>query len=195
MLVDTQIGPELSPVNEGKIALLPNPAGRKIQSEFFVEGAHAQLGLDFLHRIADGGLALVQGLSPDDLVLCLISGGGSSLLTLPAKGINFTEKQMVNEMLLKCGAPISETKREIWELKLFRTPRVRRPSALIRRPSGQEISFWFETTRTGNFDIACAQLCGLGHYRMRGQLHIQTQSDFEAWLVDQAPEEDDGDWF
>ena len=57
---------------------------------------------------------------------------------------------------------------------------------------GQEISFWFETTRTGNFDIACAQLCGLGHYRMRGQLHIQTQSDFEAWLVDQAPEEDDG---
>ena len=41
LLVDTQIGPELSPVNAGKIALLPNPAGRKIQSELFVEGAHA----------------------------------------------------------------------------------------------------------------------------------------------------------
>jgi cytochrome c oxidase subunit 2 len=57
---------------------------------------------------------------------------------------------------------------------------------------GQEIPFWFETTRTGDFDIACAQLCGLGHFRMRGQLHIQTQADYEAWLVDQEPEEDDG---
>ncbi len=57
---------------------------------------------------------------------------------------------------------------------------------------GQEIPFWFEATRTGDFDIACAQLCGLGHFRMRGRLHIQTQADYEAWLVDQEPEEDDG---
>ena len=56
---------------------------------------------------------------------------------------------------------------------------------------GQEITFWFNTTRTGNFDIACAQLCGLGHYHMRGQLHIQTLADFEAWLVEQQVEESD----
>lgn len=38
-----------------------------------------------------------------------------------------------------------------------------------------------------NYEIACAQLCGLGHYRMRGFLTIETEAEFEAWLVDQGP--------
>ena len=53
-------------------------------------------------------LALVEDLSSDDLVLCLVSGGGSALLTLPAGDISLHDKQTVNEMLLRCGAPISE---------------------------------------------------------------------------------------
>src|SRR5215467_12238251 len=48
----------------------------------------------------------VQGLSSDDLVLCLISGGGSSLLALPAPGITLADKQAVTRELLKCGARI-----------------------------------------------------------------------------------------
>src|SRR5215471_5567443 len=50
----------------------------------------------------------VQGLTPDDLVLCLISGGGSSLLALPAPGITLADKQAVTRELLKSGAPISD---------------------------------------------------------------------------------------
>jgi len=53
-------------------------------------------------------LALVQGLSPDDLVLCLISGGGSSLLPLPLAGLTLEDKQAVNRALLRSGASISE---------------------------------------------------------------------------------------
>ena len=53
-------------------------------------------------------LKILEDLTKDDLVLCLISGGGSALLTLPAGNITFPDKQVVNEMLLKCGAPISE---------------------------------------------------------------------------------------
>ena len=53
-------------------------------------------------------LAMVQGLSPDDLVLCLISGGGSSLLPLPAPGLTLEHKQAVNRALLNSGAAISE---------------------------------------------------------------------------------------
>ena len=53
-------------------------------------------------------LAMVQGLSKNDLVLCLISGGGSSLLALPAKGLSLEEKQAVNKALLNSGANISE---------------------------------------------------------------------------------------
>jgi hydroxypyruvate reductase len=53
-------------------------------------------------------LALVAGLTRDDLVICLVSGGGSALLTLPAQGVSFEDKQAVNRTLLGCGANIAE---------------------------------------------------------------------------------------
>lgn len=53
-------------------------------------------------------MALAQGLTPDDLVLCLISGGGSALLTLPAEGLTLLEKQRINQALLQSGANIAE---------------------------------------------------------------------------------------
>ncbi|MGB3023051.1 MAG: glycerate-2-kinase family protein, partial [Methyloceanibacter sp.] len=53
-------------------------------------------------------LKMVQGLSSDDLVLCLISGGGSALLALPAEGVSLEDKQAVNKALLKSGATIGE---------------------------------------------------------------------------------------
>jgi hydroxypyruvate reductase len=72
-----------------------------------VEAAHPvpdQAGLDAARRI----LEMVQGLGPDDLVLCLISGGGSALLSLPAPGITLEQKQAVNKALLRSGAAIDE---------------------------------------------------------------------------------------
>jgi len=59
-------------------------------------------------RAAARILALTQGLGPDDLVLCLISGGGSALLALPAPGLRFEDKQAINQALLKSGAAIGE---------------------------------------------------------------------------------------
>ena len=53
-------------------------------------------------------LAVVQGLGPDDLVLCLISGGGSSLLPLPMAGLTLEDKQAVSRALLASGATIRE---------------------------------------------------------------------------------------
>jgi glycerate 2-kinase len=60
------------------------------------------------HRAAKRILEMVQGLGPDDLVLALISGGGSSLLSLPATGLTLEDKQAVNAALLRSGASISE---------------------------------------------------------------------------------------
>jgi hydroxypyruvate reductase len=51
---------------------------------------------------------MVQGLTENDLVLCLISGGGSALLALPPEGLSLEDKQAVNKALLKSGATISE---------------------------------------------------------------------------------------
>jgi glycerate-2-kinase len=53
-------------------------------------------------------LALVQGLTADDLVLALISGGGSALMPLAAPGLTLADKQAVNRALLACGATINE---------------------------------------------------------------------------------------
>lgn len=46
---------------------------------------------------------------------------------------------------------------------------------------GQRIPVWFEAAKTGKFEIACAQLCGLGHYRMRGFFTIETKEEFQTW--------------
>lgn len=59
-------------------------------------------------RAAQRMLATVQGLRSDDIVLCLISGGGSSLLSLPLEGVTLQDKQAVNRALLASGATISE---------------------------------------------------------------------------------------
>jgi hydroxypyruvate reductase len=72
-----------------------------------VEAAHPvpdEAGLRAAERIA----ALARGLTPHDLVLCLISGGGSALLSLPAPGLTLADKQAVNKALLKSGAAIDE---------------------------------------------------------------------------------------
>ena len=53
---------------------------------------------------------------------------------------------------------------------------------------GMEIDVGFQPTQTGEFEIMCAQLCGLGHYRMRGFLTVQTQAEFDAWLDAAASE-------
>jgi glycerate 2-kinase len=72
-----------------------------------VEASHPvpdQAGLDAARRM----FQLVQGLGPDDVVLCLMSGGGSALLPLPLPGISLEDKQQVNRALLASGATISE---------------------------------------------------------------------------------------
>ena len=72
-----------------------------------VEAAHPvpdEAGRQAAARIA----ALTRGLTADDLVLCLISGGGSALLAMPAAGLSFADKQAVNQALLKSGAAIDE---------------------------------------------------------------------------------------
>jgi hydroxypyruvate reductase len=59
-------------------------------------------------RAAERMLAMTHGLTADDLVICLISGGGSALLSLPAAGLSFEDKQAINRALLKSGAAIGE---------------------------------------------------------------------------------------
>ena len=51
---------------------------------------------------------------------------------------------------------------------------------------GMTINVWFEATETGQYEIACAELCGLGHYRMRAMVTVHSVDDYQQWLADQA---------
>ncbi|MCH7497433.1 MAG: hypothetical protein IH971_06250 [Candidatus Marinimicrobia bacterium] len=63
---------------------------------------------------------------------------------------------------------------------------------------GLTIPVWFVPNRIVESEIACAQLCGLGHYRMRGFLTVESQDDYDAWQAEEAAlkaEEAEGDWW
>lgn len=51
---------------------------------------------------------------------------------------------------------------------------------------GFDIPVWFIPSKIGEYEISCSQLCGLGHYRMRGFLHVKSEADYQSWLADQV---------
>ncbi len=79
-------------------------------------------------------LSTVSGLSKDDLVVCLISGGGSSLLSLPAPGLTLEDKQQINTALLKSGANIKEmncVRKHLSAIKGGRLARACQPARVV----------------------------------------------------------------
>ncbi len=98
-----------------------------------IEAAHPvpdAAGLDGARKI----LARVEGLSKDDLAICLISGGASSLLPLPLEGLELADEQAVGKALLKCGATISEmncVRRHLSGIKGGRLARACYPAKLV----------------------------------------------------------------
>ena len=89
----------------------------------------------------------------------------------------------INQLHLPVGktALITLTSRDV--IHSFFVPVMRVKQDVI---PGMRIPVWFTPIKTGQWEIACAQLCGLGHYRMRGFLTIHTQEEFEAWLAKQS---------
>jgi glycerate 2-kinase len=98
-----------------------------------VEAAHPvpdAAGREAAKRIFE----MVQGLAEDDLVLCLISGGGSALLAMPAEGISLEDKQAVNKALLASGATISEmntVRKHLSAIKGGRLARAAYPARIV----------------------------------------------------------------
>ena len=89
--------------------LVVTPHGHAVECDKIevLEASHpwpGEAGRDAAQRIMD----LATDLGPEDLVLALISGGGSALLTLPAPGLTLEDKQAVTESLLRSGASITE---------------------------------------------------------------------------------------
>lgn len=100
--VETHWDGELS----GTVVTAHGHAVRCVRIEI-IESAHPVPAAEGL-RASERLLERVQGLSPDDLVLCLLSGGGSALLPLPAAGLALEDKQAITRALLRSGATVHE---------------------------------------------------------------------------------------
>ena len=55
---------------------------------------------------------------------------------------------------------------------------------------GSKIPVWFTTNKIGTYDLVCAELCGWGHYKMKGRLTVESADDFQNWLKQKAAEQE-----
>ena len=102
----------------------------------------------------------------------------------------------VNQLYLPVNKPVIVHLRSKDVIHSFNVPEFR-----VKQDAVPGISipvWWIPTVTTAQmrqrlnkpefvYEIACAQLCGLGHYRMKGQYHVQTQADFAKWMSEQQP--------
>jgi cytochrome c oxidase subunit 2 len=86
------------------------------------------------------------------------------------------------EIHLPIGKPVRVVLRATDVLHNFYVPELRAKMDAI---PGMITYFWFTPTRTGSFDILCAELCGVGHAVMRGTIVIDSEADYRAWLDQQ----------
>jgi cytochrome c oxidase subunit 2 len=65
------------------------------------------------------------------------------------------------------------------------------PNARVKQDAvpGMKIPVWFRATETGSYDLVCAELCGWGHYKMKGRLTVESREDFNQWLVQKFREQ------
>ena len=88
-----------------------------------------------------------------------------------------------DDLHIPVGLPINVLLRSIDVLHDFYVPEFRAKMDMV---PGMVTSFWFTPTRTGEFEVLCAELCGTGHSFMRGALFVDTEEDYLAWLQSQS---------
>jgi len=135
--------------------------GQQWQFSFRFPGKDGVLGTSDIRKISDEN---PFGLNPDD------ANGKDDVLV---EG---------DELHLPLDQPVKVLLRSIDVLHDFYVPQFRAKMDMV---PGQVTYFWFTPTRTGTFDILCFELCGVGHYAMRGKVVVEEESAFKAWLQKQ----------
>jgi len=135
--------------------------GQQWQWSFRLPGKDGKLGLSDTKLVStDNPL----GLKPDD------PNGQDDVIVEAA------------DLHLPVGKPVKMLLRSIDVLHDFYVPEFRAKMDMI---PGSVTYFWFTPTRTGTFEVLCAELCGQGHPFMRGTVMVDTEQDYTAWLDQQ----------
>ncbi|CAI8714252.1 c-type cytochrome [Pseudomonas sp. IT-P4] len=89
---------------------------------------------------------------------------------------------MNNEVRLPLDRPVKVLLRAKDVLHDFYVPQIRSKMDMV---PGMVSYFWFTPTKTGKYDVLCAEFCGVGHYNMRGHMIVEEQGVFDQWLKGQ----------
>ncbi|WP_457094023.1 cytochrome c oxidase subunit II [Microvirga sp. P5_D2] len=139
--------------------------GQQWQWAFRLPGPDGKLGLSDMRLVSPDnpmGLSREDAAAQDDVV---IEGG---------------------ELRMPIGKPVKALLRSVDVIHDFYVPEMRAKMDLV---PGQVSYIWFTPTRTGTFEILCAELCGVGHSQMRGTVIVQELSDYQAWLKEQKAQD------
>ena len=136
--------------------------GQQWQWSFRLPGADGRLGTADNRKISPEN---PLGVNPDD-------PAGADDVIIEAADLHLPE-----------GKPVKMLLRSIDVLHDFYVPEFRAKMDMV---PGMVTYFWFTPTRTGTFEILCAELCGVGHNFMRGIVMVDSEQDYQAWLQEQS---------
>lgn len=144
-----------------KDALEVEILGQQWQWSYRLPGRDGRLGTtDPRYVSSDNPL----GLNPNDL-------NGQDDLVIEA-----------GDLHVPVGKPVKVLLRSIDVIHDFYVPELRAKMDLV---PGLETYFWFTPTKTGSFEVLCAAFCGVGHPQMRGNIVVENDTDYQAWLEKQ----------
>jgi cytochrome c oxidase subunit II len=152
----------------GQFITVPNDAtevevvGQQWQWSFRLPGEDGRLGTSDIRHISPEN---PLGVTPNNL-------DGQDDVVVEAADLH-----------LPIGKPVKMLLRSIDVLHDFYVPEFRAKMDMI---PGMVTYFWITPTRTGQFEILCAELCGTGHGYMRGIVVVDTEEDYRAWLQEQS---------
>jgi len=101
----------------------------------------------------------------------------------PDDSIGNDDITTVNQIYVPVDEPVRIRLRSKDVIHSFFLPELRVKQDAV---PGMTIDIWFVPTESGQFELACTELCGLGHYRMKGFFNVMTAAEFDTWLAEQS---------
>ena len=129
--------------------------------QYRLPGADGKLGTTQVRNIADNN---PFGINPDDPF------GRDDIMV---------ESDVIN---LENNRPVKILLRSVDVLHNWYVPQFR---AKMDAVPGTVTFYWFEPNKVGEYEVLCAEYCGVGHYAMRGGVEVQDKADYEVWLSEQ----------
>jgi cytochrome c oxidase subunit II len=108
------------------------------------------------------------------------SAGGEAALGLNTSDPDAKDDVVTGTMYLPVDREIDLSLRSVDVIHSFFVPSLRFKQDAV---PGLNIHMHFHPTQIGEYEIACAELCGLGHYKMHGMVHVVSQEDYDKWLA------------